>query len=279
MRWLIFALGVALALGGAASIVSGVPYIRIESGWTEVIAGTTALSGGIVTLGLGAVLSALRSLEMRLVAGQSSIVVDESSVALRTTKPLSSPLVETGLASDEAAIAPSFAAGRDTTPTPTTRPLMGRLKSKLSTMGTLANERPEPSVNLVAAIDPSSAAPSTRRDRDEASALYPPEGNALDLAPRRSSARPSAATLTRGEADVGIPSLIPSQNIAAVETGPGTETQEAPTVVGRYESGGATYVLFSDGTIEVETEAGTHRFASMEELKAYIDQQDASAVS
>ena len=278
MRWLIFALGVALALGGAASIVSGVPYIRIESGWTEVIAGTTALSAGIVTLGLGAVLSALRSLEMRLVAGQSS-VVDESSVALRTTKPLLSPLVETGLASDEASIAPSFAAGRDPTLTPPSRPLMGRLKSKLSTMGTLANERPEPSVNLVAATDPSSPAPSPRRDRDEASALYSPEGNALDLAPRRSSARPSAATLTRGEADVGIPSLIPSQNIAAVETGPGTETQEAPTVVGRYESGGATYVLFSDGTIEVETEAGTHRFASMEELKAYIDQQDASAVS
>ena len=48
---------------------------------------------------------------------------------------------------------------------------------------------------------------------------------------------------------------------------------ESPTVVGRYESGGACYVLFSDGTIEVETEMGTHRFGSMEELKAYIDQQ------
>ena len=53
MRWLIYALGVALALAGAASIVSGGPYIRIESGWTEVIAGTTALSAGIMTLGLG----------------------------------------------------------------------------------------------------------------------------------------------------------------------------------------------------------------------------------
>ena len=49
-------------------------------------------------------------------------------------------------------------------------------------------------------------------------------------------------------------------------------------MVGRYESGGASYVLFSDGTIEVETEMGTHRFGSMEELKTYIDQQDKASL-
>ena len=49
--------------------------------------------------------------------------------------------------------------------------------------------------------------------------------------------------------------------------------------MGRYESGGASYVLFSDGTIEVETEVGLHRFGSMEELKAYIDQQQTSPIS
>ena len=50
---------------------------------------------------------------------------------------------------------------------------------------------------------------------------------------------------------------------------------EAPTVVGRYEANGASYVLFSDGTIEVETESGTHRFSSMAELKEHIERQDA----
>jgi hypothetical protein len=34
-------------------------------------------------------------------------------------------------------------------------------------------------------------------------------------------------------------------------------------------------VLFSDGTIEVETESGTHRFASMADLKEHIERQDA----
>ena len=45
-------------------------------------------------------------------------------------------------------------------------------------------------------------------------------------------------------------------------------------MVGRYEAGGASYVLFSDGTIDVETESGTHRFASMQALREHIGQQD-----
>ena len=43
--------------------------------------------------------------------------------------------------------------------------------------------------------------------------------------------------------------------------------------MGRYEANGASYILFSDGTIEVETEDGTHRFASMDALKDYIERQ------
>ena len=46
------------------------------------------------------------------------------------------------------------------------------------------------------------------------------------------------------------------------------------TVVGRYEAGGASYALFSDGPIEVETETGPHRFGSMEELQAFLERQD-----
>ena len=46
-------------------------------------------------------------------------------------------------------------------------------------------------------------------------------------------------------------------------------------VIGRYQAGSASYVMYSDGTIEVETESGEiHRFGSMDELKAFIAQQD-----
>jgi hypothetical protein len=48
------------------------------------------------------------------------------------------------------------------------------------------------------------------------------------------------------------------------------EPEPAPEVVGRYSAGGASYVIYSDGAIEAETEDGGLRFASMDDLKSYI---------
>ena len=48
------------------------------------------------------------------------------------------------------------------------------------------------------------------------------------------------------------------------------EPEAAPTLVGRYSAGGANYMIFSDGSIEAETEEGAFKFASMSEFKAYL---------
>ncbi len=49
------------------------------------------------------------------------------------------------------------------------------------------------------------------------------------------------------------------------------ETPEAPpTLIGRYTSGGANYMIFSDGTIEAETDQGAFRFASMGDFKKFL---------
>lgn len=48
------------------------------------------------------------------------------------------------------------------------------------------------------------------------------------------------------------------------------EPEAAPTLVGRYSAGGANYMIFSDGSIEAETENGAFKFASMGEFKAYL---------
>ena len=42
-------------------------------------------------------------------------------------------------------------------------------------------------------------------------------------------------------------------------------------MVGRYASGGNTYVMFADGSIEAETPQGRFTFASLDELKAFVD--------
>jgi hypothetical protein len=49
------------------------------------------------------------------------------------------------------------------------------------------------------------------------------------------------------------------------------ETPEAPpSLIGRYSSGGASYMIFADGSIEAETRDGTFRFASMGDFKHYL---------
>ncbi len=46
-----------------------------------------------------------------------------------------------------------------------------------------------------------------------------------------------------------------------------------PREVDRYESGDITYVMFSDGAVEVRTSSGAQRFASLAELRAQAAQQ------
>ena len=52
------------------------------------------------------------------------------------------------------------------------------------------------------------------------------------------------------------------------------ETPEAPpALIGRYSSGGTNYMIFSDGSIEAETNDGTYKFGSMGDFKQYLAEQ------
>lgn len=62
-----------------------------------------------------------------------------------------------------------------------------------------------------------------------------------------------------------------------IETESAEPAAAATTLVGRYTSGGANYSIFSDGSIEAETDQGAFRFASMSDFKAYIATRRATA--
>lgn len=49
-----------------------------------------------------------------------------------------------------------------------------------------------------------------------------------------------------------------------------TEEPRSATVIGTYNSGDNTYVMFSDGSIEAQTPGGVFRFQSLDELKQFI---------
>jgi hypothetical protein len=58
---------------------------------------------------------------------------------------------------------------------------------------------------------------------------------------------------------------------------PAPERGAEPDVIGRYSSGGSDFTLYSDGSIDAQTEQGLFRFESMAELRAHIEAQNAQA--
>jgi hypothetical protein len=66
MSYLVLALGALLSLCGAVAIYAGYGIIQVERGWAGVIAGATALAGGIVTIALGFILHGLSGLHVLL---------------------------------------------------------------------------------------------------------------------------------------------------------------------------------------------------------------------
>jgi hypothetical protein len=52
---------------------------------------------------------------------------------------------------------------------------------------------------------------------------------------------------------------------------PAPPSKAERTAVGRYSSEGNTYVMFDDGSIEADTPKGRYTFASLDELKAFVD--------
>ena len=233
MAWVIAVLGTALAVGGGISLWSGSGYIRLDWGQAEAVAGTVAMSGGIVTLALAAVLFTLRDLAHRPARAAASGV---------------------GL---EALYLPEDAVPTDAAEVPAA-PARRSIAGRLATVGLpKAHRSPEAERVIPEVSDP---ARDVARDLDE---------TVTEAQPRHDPASPVPA---EPETD-----FDPRQRAVPEAPRPlAPAPAEAPTVVGRYEANGASYVLFSDGTIEVETDTGTHSFASMAALKDHIERQDAS---
>lgn len=66
-------------------------------------------------------------------------------------------------------------------------------------------------------------------------------------------------------------SFAAPQEPAMAEAPPGPyDAPPAPSVVGRYTSGGNAYVMFADGSVQADTPSGQHRFRSLDELRAFV---------
>ncbi|MGU3465231.1 hypothetical protein ACLBXO_10290 [Methylobacterium sp. C33D] len=268
----LFALAAAMIIGGCAAVIQGFPYVRLESGLAMVIAGSVAASSGAVLLGLGVVALGFRRVERAF--GRAPVAGERPVPAAAAPEPALSPVDEARtrlppvLPAAPAFIVPSVVE-------PAFDPERPRIEPNLELRADEARAPfPEPAAvevpKPVPAEPPPVVPPVRVPEADRRTATDAPTERAIapedDLfAAPEPPPRDEPGTAAAEEA----PALRPS-----LDTPPEPEPapQAAPrTVVGRYASGGNTYVMFEDGSIEAETPQGRFTFASLDELKAFVD--------
>lgn len=236
----IFLLGAALMAGGAYAALTGAPYIQMEFGWTKVIAGTTAVGTGAITVALAAVHHAIMTTARRTAAFTTAASDSAGRAATET--------FERGRAGSRSA-APTIA---------TAEPVV--------TPAAAIEERPDPAVRVP---QPEAVSPVAAGLRDTAPLA------AAETTPLRAERQPQTQTAAWG-ARMPLMAAIKEDADAGPFHRVGIEDAVDRQEIGRYEANGSHYVLFSDGTIEVTTTSGNRRrFASMQELRDFVERQEA----
>lgn len=289
----LFALSAAMVIGGVVAVIQGFPFVRLESGLAMVIAGATVASAGAVLSGLAVVAMGLRRVAhafdaRRIVDAigsmQDGIRLPPAAPApapalpvasapadpapTRPTLPGASPAAVGGLLGGQSRTDPVFAEAyaepHVPTPSPEPQPLAAlptpaeAQPEPEPPLPGLAPPEPEPAPHLAPShAEPSHAEPSHAEPEDDLFA--PPDPvlrPSLDAAPAHEGARDAS--------DDAAP-------VADPVTPPSVPEPAAREVVGRYASGGNTYVMYADGAIEAETPQGRFSFASLDELKAFVE--------
>ncbi len=300
----LLALAFAMIVGGLLTAFFGWDIVLIERGWTMVIAGTFSAACGALLLGITAAVSKLARIQselarLRIASGETGRSDASPSSAGIAAASLAGGLLggstvsrSEGKEQEEAQPnLPLFA--REDTPADEGRERKGDADAAAATGERLP---PFPPVTSATGIE--------HGDGEEI------EGKVPDflLAERRSETNgdiydtPADATLFAEEPKLDEPEdelpeerardaerEPPAESAPALEAEPAAsrdepdaaedadrektpdETPGGPaTIIGTYNSGDNTYVMFSDGSIEAQTPKGLFRFQSLDELKAFI---------
>jgi hypothetical protein len=287
MNRLVLALGVLLALAGAYFIYAGSGIIQIERGWTQVISGTVALTGGIVTIALAAVLDRLDALVgLRSETARPAEAPRPAPKRETVAKPQFSP------APVAAAIGPLSIAENIPETSPFEPPPISPLADEPErAFREPVRAEPEFSDAPTAAVKPAEPAETVELPQP-AMPLRPIFGRGgFRPVPASflTSHEPALPELKSGEQTAAPvqpdiraelrPTVEPDaplagEPIAEPEKAPTRAAPaapaEPPSVIGRYSAAGTSYVMYSDGSIDAESPSGIKHFASMAELKDFL---------
>lgn len=278
---LLLGTGAGLLVAGLAAIGYGIPDKEFSFGNTMILAGVVAACSGAILLALWVVARQLQTIALGLGAGVSVASRSASELAVSRSQP-----GDTLFSRDQSQVEKNGAAAG-------ALPWPGEAASQ---DGTAAEAAPAPLPEAASAPRPKRNllfSSTSRRERERAAArtgesqapdlLSPEPGPASPAAvpaeptppsfddawPKPERGRPGGETLPSSRRSVRPPSTLADGNAA-----PGTP--EAPSQVTVLKSGvvdGMAYSLYSDGSIEAQMPEGMMRFASIDELRAHLDQR------
>ena len=270
--------GIGFLLAGLLAIGFGIPVKEFSFGNTLILTGTVAACTGMIMLGLWMVVRELKNIARRL----GPAVATEDEGLLFSPDQLAAE--NAGNAEPSAPSPPPWyegAGSRDrvrgdvpSAPEPVEAASAARQRRNLLFSSSSRRERERAQARTA---DPSApdarpplAAPPGSDSSQEPRATFEDawpkseRSRTADAPPRRSGRAPS--TFTEASADAAGAEERPA---------PAARKEDQPpvTVLKSGEVDGMAYSLYSDGSIEAQMPEGMMRFASIDELRAHLDQR------
>jgi hypothetical protein len=269
--------GIGCLLAGLLAIGFGIPVKEFSFGNTLILAGAVAACAGMIMLGLWMVVRELKNIARRL---GPAVATEDEGLLFSPDQPAAE---NAGNAEPSAPSPPPWhedAASRDrlrgdmpSAPEPAEAASAAKQRRNLlfSSSSRRERERAQARTADPSAPDarPPPAAPpasdSTEGPRATFEDAWPKSerSRTADAPPRRSGRAPS--TFTEPSADAAGPE----------RQAPAARKEEQPpvTVLKSGVVDGMAYSLYSDGSIEAQMPEGMMRFASIDELRAHLDQR------
>jgi hypothetical protein len=262
--------GIACLLAGLLAIGFGIPINEFGLGNTLILAGAVTACTGLIILSLWVVVKELK--KGRLGAGP---VLEKGNARQPVALPEDPAGIEPAVAGTTGPSSASPApwleegSGRDRPRQEASLPESPTAKPKRNLMFS-SSSRKERERAQGRAGDP-----SVTELRPEVSAPpmeinEPPPATFEDAWPKSERARPTDAPLPRRAPRT--PSTF-SETATATRQAPVVEDQPPVTVLKSGVVDGMAYSLYSDGSIEAQMPEGMMRFASIDELRAHLDQR------
>ena len=301
MAYIVLVAGALMALFGVMAVITGYPIIQVERGWATFIAGSSLMAGGLVTIALGFVLRAMVDLKNALSGKSLSGVARPVEPPIAAADILSHPIKPALVGASMVAVpAAALAIEEKSEPSDTSHsaseaaPLPDWIDQ--APVSPITIPEPElPAAHQVPVEPDGFRSPPIDDwlDRAFADIAHHPEplatpraepaliadGDTMYVDQSRHTEKAVAAEPAFPATKPGVVTLE-SHDAATEHQKPAAETPAASpalhpeteaAVIGRYEADGTFYTMYADGSIEAQSDAGLYRFASMAELKAFIE--------